>query len=240
MKGINALIVEDELLIAETIKLYLNERGHSVVGIAISYEEAIQLINETTPDIILLDVRLYGKKSGIDVANHLLDAEIKIPYIIVSSQYDSKIIEEAMYAGAAGYITKPIAKETLWSTIELAVMKLEDNISKETYLDLKMGHDIQRIKLKDIIYIKSDHVYLEIICTSSKYICRYTLTELLELINRSNFIRCHRSYIINTKKIQKYSSSKIWINEEVIPISAKYREAMAQVAQNLFTMPKNH
>jgi len=229
MKSINALIVEDELLIAETIKLYLNERGHSVVGIAISYEEAIQLLRATNPDIVLLDVRLYGVKSGIDVANHLLELGNNIPYVIVSSQYDTKIIEEAMYAGAAGYITKPIAKETLWSTIELAVLKLEDNITKEHYIELKTGHDIQRIKLKDIIYIKSDHVYVEIICTDSKYIARYTLTEILDRIDQSHFIRCHRSYIINTKKIQKYSSSKIWINGEVIPISAKYKEIMSNI-----------
>ncbi len=226
MKNIKTLIVEDELLIAETIKLYLNERGHSVVGIAISYEEAIQLLKEINPDVILLDVRLYGEKSGIDVANHLLDIESNVPYIIVSSQYDSKIIEDAMYAGAAGYITKPISKETLWSTIEMAVLKLEDNIANDTYIDLKVGHDVQRIKLKDVMYFKSDHVYVEVICASSKYICRYTLPELLALIDHPHFIRCHRSYIINTKKIQKYSSSKIWINNEAIPISAKYKEVM--------------
>lgn len=229
MKSINALIVEDELLIAETIKLYLEERGHAVVGIAISYQEAIHLIKETNPDIILLDIRLYGEKSGIDVANYLLKSGNNLPYIIVSSQYDSKIIEEAMHAGAAGYITKPISKETLWSTVELAVLKLENDLANENYIDLKIGHDIQKIKLKDIIYIKSDHVYVEVVCHSKKYTCRYTLNELLDKINLPNFVRCHRSYIINTKKIQRYSSSKVWINEEVIPISAKYKEAMANI-----------
>lgn len=229
MKKIKALIVEDELLIAETIKLYLNERGHSVVGIAISYEEALQLLTQTNPDIILLDVRLYGEKSGLDVANHLLSSGNSIPYIIVSSQYDSKIIEEATYAGAAGYITKPISKETLWSTVELSVLKLENAIANETYIDLKVGHDIQRINIKDIIYIKSDHVYVEVICTSSKYICRYSLAELLAKIDQPNLIQCHRSFIVNTKKIQKYSSSKIWINDEVIPVSTKYKESMSAV-----------
>jgi len=234
MKSISALIVEDELLIAETIKLYLKERGHSVVGIAISYEETIQLLKKTNPDIILLDIRLYGEKSGIDVANYLHNLAQNIPYIIVSSQYDSKIIEDAMYAGAVGYITKPIAKETLWSTIELAVLKLEDDITKETYIDLKISHDMQRIKVNDIIYIKSDHVYVEVICTSSKYLCRYTLTELLDKIDQPHFIRCHRSYIINMKKIQRYSASKIWINNEEIPVSASYRETVTNFAQNIY------
>jgi len=65
------LIVEDEILIAETIKTYLNERGHIITEIAISYEEAIDAYQREQPDVILLDVRLYGKKSGIDVAEYL-------------------------------------------------------------------------------------------------------------------------------------------------------------------------
>lgn len=233
MIKIKVLIVEDELLIAETIKLYLHERGHEVVGIAISFDESIQLLKETNPDVILLDVRLYGPKSGIDLANHLQQESNNIPYIIVSSQYDSKIIKDAMHAGAAGYITKPISKETLWSTIELAVLKVEDDLANEKYIELKISKGIQRIKLKDILYIKADHVYVEIICTSAKYTCRYTLIELIKAINQPQFIRCHRSFIINQKKIQKYSNSKIWINDEVIPISAKYKEAVLTILKRL-------
>lgn len=209
MKSLKALIVEDELLIAETIKLYLEERGHSVAGIAISYQEALELIEETKPDVVLLDVRLYGEKSGIDVAKHLRESGDPIPYVIVSSQYDSNIIEEAMHAGASGYITKPIAKETLWSSTELAVLKLHEAIINNKYIDVKVSHGIHRIHLKDILYIKSDHVYVEIICESSKFFCRYTLGDLLSQIDQPEFIQCHRSYIINTKKIKKYASTKV-------------------------------
>lgn len=229
MKHIKALIVEDELLIAETIKIYLHERGHSVVGMAISYEEALPLIARTQPDIVLLDVRLYGDKSGIDIAAYLNDSDQKIPYIIVSSQYDSGIIEKAMHAGASGYITKPIAKQTLWSTVELAVMKQHDAIVNEKYIDVKVGHGTQRIQTKNILYVKSDHVYVEIVHTAGKLTCRYSLREMLEKINLSNFIQCHRSYIINTDKIQKYVSQKIWINEEVIPVSEKYKNELSSV-----------
>lgn len=233
MKNIKALIVEDEILIAETIRLYLEERGHSVVGMAISYEEAIEMLEQTNPDIVLLDIRLYGKKSGIDIANYLLHSGLKIPYIIVSSQYDSHIIKDAMYAGAAGYITKPIAKETLWSSVELAVLKLEDDIAKEAYIDLKVGHDIQHIKVKDIIYLKSDHVYVEVVCTTDRYLCRYTFKALLAKINQPHFIQCHRSYIVNVKKIQRYSATKIWIEDEVIPISEKHKERISSVVQKM-------
>lgn len=228
-KSIKALIVEDELLIAETIKIYLQERGHSVVGIAISYEEAVALIAETTPDIVLLDIRLYGKKSGIDVANYLRHATQKTPYIIISSQYDSGIIEKAMHAGALGYITKPISKETLWSSVELAVMKLHNAVLNDKYIDVKVSNGIHRIYIKNILLIKSDHVYVEIICYSSKLLCRYTLKEMLDMLAQPNFIQCHRSYIINIDKIQKYIAQKVWINGEMIPVSAKYKQDLLDV-----------
>jgi len=224
MKSMDVLIVEDELLIAETIKLYLEERNHQVVGIAISYDEATQLIEETNPDVALLDIRLYGEQSGIDVAHYIQSSKKPLPYVIVSSQYDQDYIEKAMQAGASGYITKPIAKETLWSSLELAVLKSADNDDGK-FIDLKISHGLQRIKLSEILYIKSDHVYVEVIGSSFKYFGRYSLTDMLSLINAPQFIQCHRSYIINTHKIDKYSSSKVWINRMEIPISAKHKTA---------------
>ncbi len=233
MKSINVLIVEDELLIAETIKLYLLERGHAVVGIAISYEEAIEALKESKPDIVLLDVRLYGEKSGIDIANYLQNSRQNIPYVILSSQFDAKTIQSAMLSGAAGYITKPISKETLWSTIELTANKKYNKEESNDFVDLKVGAEIQRIKLNEVLFIKSDHVYLEVVCTTQKYICRYTLGELLTMLDETTFVRCHRSYIVNITKIEKYASSKIWIEGNIIPISAKYKESIFQRIQNM-------
>ena len=231
MNEVNVLIVEDELLIAETIKLYLEERKHKVVGIAISYDEAIQLIEETQPSVALLDIRLYGERSGIDVALYLKEHYPSIPYVIVSSQYDQDYIEKAMHAGAAGYITKPISKETLWSSLELAVLK-SSVTEEENFIDLKISQGLQRVKLSEILYVKSDHVYVEIIGESFNYLCRYSLSDLLAMINRPEFVQCHRSYIINTKKISKYSSSKVWMGQIEIPISAKYKSSVLAKIQS--------
>ena len=231
MNNVNVLIVEDELLIAETIKLYLEERNHKVVGIAISYDEATELIKKEKPDIALLDIRLYGQKSGIDVAEYIQETDPTLPYIIVSSQYDQEYIEKAKKAGASGYITKPIAKETLWSSLELAVLKSNDN-QEEKFIDLKISHGLQRIKLSEILYIKSDHVYVEIIGTSFKYFGRYSLQDLLTSINHPYFVQCHRSYIINIKKVDRFTSSKIRINQVDIPISAKHKTEVLSKLQN--------
>ena len=223
MNSINVLIVEDELLIAETIKLYVEERGHRSVGIAISYDEAVSAIQKDKPDIVLLDIRLYGEKSGIDVALYIQNLERHLPYIIVSSQFDQGYIEKAMQVGASGYITKPISKETLWTSLELAMLK-SDELKKERYIDLKISHGLQRVKISDILYIKSDHVYVEIIGASFMYYGRYTLADMLKLLDSDHFIQIHRSYIINSSRVEKYTSTKVWINNVDIPISSKYKK----------------
>jgi len=232
MKSINVLIVEDELLIAETIKLHLEERNHTVVGIAISYEEATQLIEEKQPDIALLDIRLYGQKSGIDVAHYMKNSGRPMPYIIVSSQFDHGYIEKAMEAGAAGYITKPIAKETLWSSIELAMLKADDSAGGK-FIDIKISHGLQRVKLSDILYVKADHVYVEVFGTSFKYYARYSLKDILTLIDTDKFIQCHRSFVINTDRVEKYSATKVWVGGNEIPVSAKYKTSVLSQLQRV-------
>lgn len=101
-------------------------------------------------------------------------------------------------------------------------MKRHDTIINENYIDVKVGNGIQRVQTKDISFIKPDHIYVEIILNTGKLIGRYTLQEMQAKINLPNFIQCHRSYIINTDKIQKYVSRKVWINEEEIPVGEKY------------------
>ena len=229
MKSLNVLIVEDELLIAETIKLFLQERGHQVVGMAISYDEAIEKIENLNPDLSLLDIRLYGEKSGIDVAHYINKSPDPKPFVIVSSQYDSAYIEKAMQAKASGYITKPISKETLWSTIELASLKADQELAETSYVDLKISHGIQRVQIKDILYIKSDHVYVEVVCRESKYFCRYALSELLSIIDEASIIQCHRSYLINSELIQKFDGSKLSIEGIEIPVSNKYKKQISEL-----------
>ncbi len=187
----------------------------------------IQKIDETKPEVILLDIRLYGEKSGLDVAQYLISTNNPTPYIIVSSQFDTEYIEKAMQVEASGYITKPISKETLWPTLELAVLKSGEVLDSQLYVDLKISHGIQRVKLNDILYVKSDHVYVNVVCSNAKYFCRYSLSELIALINQPYIVQCHRSYIINTKMIKKYTSTKVYIEDEVIPVGNTYKKVVA-------------
>ena len=151
MKKSKILIVEDEILIANTISRYLNSKDYEVVGIAISYEESIALLNNQQTDLALLDIRLNGEKTGIDVAHYIKD-NLKIPHIFLTSQYDSLALEAAKSTFPSGYLSKPMQKETLHSTIEIALFnyqqtKVED---QEQILTLTSGSEKHKVSTNKV------------------------------------------------------------------------------------------
>ncbi|MBK7010747.1 MAG: response regulator [Saprospiraceae bacterium] len=123
MQPLKILIVEDEILIGETIKIYLRERGHIPMDIVISYEEALQAISLSLPDVVLVDIRLFGEKSGIDLAEVIQNQYDQLPIVFLTSQYDVRVSNKALELNPSGYLVKPIQKESLWTTVELAYNK---------------------------------------------------------------------------------------------------------------------
>lgn len=220
---LTVLIVEDEVLIAQTIQLYLQEKGHTIQAICISYTEAIEEYQRQKPDLVLLDIRLYGKESGIDFAHFLLAQKEKTPFIYLTSQYDRRIFDLALQTNPYGYITKPIQKESFWITIETSYNLYQKNniVEEKNKISLFNGKENSIIALQDIIYLESDHVYTTVfLANQQKIIIRKTLREFLEEVKSELFIRCHRSYIINTNYIKKWDKQNITLENDVqIPVS---------------------
>jgi DNA-binding LytR/AlgR family response regulator len=234
MKSLNILIVEDEILIAETIKIYLEERGHHVFDIAISYEEATNAFHLRKPDLVLLDIRLYGEKSGIDFANFLTNQIETVPFIYLTSQYDQRILDHALKTNPYGYLTKPIHKISLWTSIESAYNLYFSKKSTEKIIFMQDGKNNYHIKVSDILYIKADHVYSKITTLhNQEIIVRKSLQQVYENLNIEYMIYCHRSYIINCKYITSWNQDTIALkNDIIVPISrSKRKDVLATLEQ---------
>jgi len=226
MKSFNVLVVEDEILIAETIKIYLEERGHQVINIAISFDEALQAYHLRRPDMVLLDIRLYGQKSGIDFANFLQEQKDSVPFVYLTSQYDQRILEQALKTNPYGYLTKPIQKESLWTSIESAYnLYISKNMDSDI-ISIQDGKNNYHIKVNEILYVQADHVYSRIVTIEKKeLIIRKTLHQVLELLVYNFIIFCHRSYIVNLNHISEWNNNEIILKNKVtIPISKTRRD----------------
>ena len=116
------LIVEDEAIVALDLKLQLQDLGYAVCGVAASGEQALELIAQTAPDLIMVDVHLQGRMDGIDVAAAVRSAH-GTPVIFLTSHSDDETVRRAAHAGAYGYLTKPYQLRELRAGIEVALTK---------------------------------------------------------------------------------------------------------------------
>ncbi|HID43340.1 MAG TPA: PAS domain S-box protein [Archaeoglobaceae archaeon] len=122
MDGTKVLIVEDENIVAMDIKYTLKNLGYTVSGIASSGEEAIKLVEETSPDIVLMDIMLRGEMDGIQAAE-IIRSRHYIPVIYLTAYSDSRTLQRAKVTEPFGYILKPFEEKELKTSIEIALYK---------------------------------------------------------------------------------------------------------------------
>lgn len=132
MPKLKILIVEDERITAENIQVTLNNLGYAVTSIASSRKEAIKKAAADKPDLVLMDVKLNGRKEGIKAAEQIR-SNFNIPVVYLTAYADKKTLERARVTEPFGYIIKPFGKRELHSTIEMALYKHRmDNKLRET------------------------------------------------------------------------------------------------------------
>lgn len=231
MSKVKILVVEDEVIIADNICDALEDLGYKALEPAISYTEALETIEKEQPDIAILDVQLSGKKTGIDIAK-VIREKYDFPFIFLTSNSDANTVEEAKQVMPPAYLIKPFTKEELFSSIEIALHNYSRKIGEVKGKNLIIKDAIfikekgvyNKVLFRDILYLKSAHVYVEIVLKNKqKHVIRESLNEVLT--NLSNqFIRVHRSFIINTSYLNSISQISLTISDETIPLGKKYKE----------------
>jgi len=126
MKKIKVGIVEDEMIIAETISLALKKLGYLPTKPAYSYESAISMLEEEAPEIVLLDINLNDELDGVDLA-HYINANCSLPIIFLTANSDGKTIERSKQTRPNAFLVKPFSNEDLFSAIEIALFNHEMN-----------------------------------------------------------------------------------------------------------------
>jgi len=130
------LIVEDEFVVANALRLTLLQAGYVITGIASSAEEADQHLQNQKPDFVLLDIQLDGNRSGIDLAMKL--NENNIAFIYLSANSNQKVLEEAKATDPYGFLVKPFREKDLLVTLDIASYRqrnaLDSRIQQEALL----------------------------------------------------------------------------------------------------------
>ena len=116
------LIVEDELIVAESLALDLKRKGYAIAGIVSSGEEAIDAIGLMQPDLILMDIMLKGFLDGIET-NKVIQHQVSVPIIYITAFSDQATLDRAKQSGETlHYLVKPIRLKDLVKLIERILM----------------------------------------------------------------------------------------------------------------------
>jgi DNA-binding LytR/AlgR family response regulator len=233
MPEIKIAVVEDEIIIADSICDTLNELGYIALEPAVTYTEALKTIEKHNPDLAILDIQLSGKKDGIELAWKIKE-DYDIPFIFLTSNADKLTVERAKRVAPPAYLVKPFNRDELFTAIEIAIFnhakanaEMDDTAVIKDAIFIKQKSVFQKVLFSDILVIKSDHVYLELIMANDKVVVvRDSLNEFIKrLTNR--FFRVHRGYIINLDHLTGIDNHIVVIGGKYeIPIGKNYRDKL--------------
>ena len=236
MSKIKILVVEDEAVTSMLITDYLESLGYDVIEPVTNYEDAVEALINNEPDIAVLDIELEGEKSGIDLAAYIKE-NINIPFIFLTTKSDPRTIDHAKRLNPPAYLMKPFNSEDLYASIEIALynfhpskQKIENNYPIKSLLKksifIKDNNLFHKIHLTDILYAKSEHVYVELFTNSGrKFLIRSSMGKFFEDLP-INFFRVHRSYTVNLDHLDSINSLYIIIKGQQIPIGKNYRDQL--------------
>ena len=225
-------IVEDEAIIADHIASVLTQLGYQVAEPAGSYAEALEMMEEEKPDLLLLDVQLRGKKDGIELAAKIRE-DYRIPFIFLTANADSATVDRAKKVNPASYLVKPFTKDDLYTAIEICLHNSSSvgpeatgsasKPSTPTALFIKDGQLFNKVKIADILYLESEHVYVNVHTAERKFLVRTSLQDYLVHFDPQEFLRIHRSYVVNLEHIQSVHSEYVIVNGITLPVGKSFR-----------------
>ena len=122
MTAADIMVVEDERIVAHNLQNELVSLGYRVPAVASSGKEALEKIEQTWPDLVLMDIVLKGDMDGIEVSDEIRD-RYDIPVVYLTAYADDATLKRAKMTDPYGYLVKPYEEKELRTTIELALFK---------------------------------------------------------------------------------------------------------------------
>lgn len=234
--SIEAIIIEDEPMNAEGLKLLLDKSHKNILvkNISGSVKTAVKSINELKPQVVFLDIKLPDG-DGFDVLNNVNYCNFSTIFITAYNQFALRAFDFS----AIDYLLKPIKETELARAINKLNIKNPLKFDFESFktgfdkLPLPTSYGVLFVNLKDIIYCEADNNYTTVyLDNEKKYVVCRTLLSIEKLLEGKNFLRIHRTYIINQQFIVAYIRGKqsyISLQNDIkLPIGEQYKSKVKE------------
>lgn len=233
MEKFSCIIVEDEPLAAEVLQDYITQTPFlDYKNTCTDALQALEYLQKEKVSVVFLDIHLPRLK-GLDFVKTLKNP----PQIIITSAYREYALD-GYELNVVDYLLKPIS----FNRFLMAVNKLKPPTSsdilfanqttsspEEAHIFINVNKKRVKIYLNEILYIESRKEYISIVTKEKSFLTKFQLGEIEEQLDKNNFIRIHRSFIVSRKKIGAFSSAEVEINGQQIPIGRSYKELVLSV-----------
>ena len=221
---LNCIVVDDDEMSRKVIVHFIKKTNF--LQLAREFDNAIDAshyLDEEHVDIIFLDIQM-PEMSGMEFINSLLK---DIDIILITSE--QKYAVEAFEKRVTDYLVKPIEYYRFLQASEKARASIESKNSKavqrkEFYV--RSDAKIVRIPFYKVLFVEALSDYVIIQTEATKHIVHFTMKGIVNRLPDEDFIRIHRSYIVNLDKIDALEDNSLVIGEKYIPIGSSYKEAL--------------
>lgn len=240
--SIRILLVEDEFITLEALSSILTEMNYSISGDSMDANEALKILEKDETDLVILDINIKGDKDGVWLAKQIKE-KYNIPFIFLTAYGDQSTVQRAFECEPYGYLVKPFNKIDIFTAIEVALKNFAKQNSRskkarditqdtDSHIVIRDGIFIRddfmfvKLKIEDILFIKSDKNYLEVNLPGKRHLVRGKLNEFIENLSSENFIQVHRLYVINIEAIDSFGSEFLIVDGNEIPLGSGYKDEL--------------
>ena len=238
--SLSCLIVDDEQPARELLASYVEKLDFlELVGSCRGPIEAFSVLREKSVDLVFLDIQMPDLK-GTDFLR-TLDPK---PTVIFTTAYPDYALE-GYQLDVTDYLLKPFSFERFFQAVNKAVqqVKLKNNSGAvetesysatteqkphKNYITVKSGHRLHKLQWDDILYIEGLREYVTFYTGNGKLVVLDSLKRLEEELPSSQFMRIHKSYIVNTGKVQSLYGNQLEIGEQKLPVGKSYKEVVME------------
>ena len=225
MAKLKCIIVDDEPQARRILESYILKIADlELVASAKNAVEAFEIIQHKSVDLIFLDINM-PEITGIGLLQMLKTP----PMIIMTTAYSEHAMESYEY-DVVDYLLKPIRFERFLKSIDkvkkagLAKKLVLDLRPVPGYLEFKTDGDVKQIKFEEILFIQSLGNYLKIVTPVKTYVTLKTTKETEEILPKTQFIRIHKSFIVNLEKICAVKGEEVMVDKHTLPIGKTYKK----------------
>ncbi len=232
------LIVDDELLARDVLRRYCAKLPVlHLVGECSNAIDAFVFLQSNEVDIIFLDIRMPEL-----LGTELIQSIKNPPKVIFTTAY-KEYAYDGFELNAVDYLLKPIRFDRFLKAVNKALPGYENVLYNNEHFEMERKSGIDsiylridrrqvRIVLDEILYIESAKDYIKIFTQDKLYLCRQTISSVEALINKNEFVRIHRSFIVPIAKIKSYTHELVEINHKELPIGKFYLDHFLKIVDS--------